>query len=327
MFDFNPPREKGHTTVEACEGVRDGAVRGFIGLGGNFVRAIPEREAMESAWPKLDLTVSIAIKLNRSHLLPGRAAWLLPCLARSEEDRQASGPQSVSIEDSFSHIHGSIGKRTPASGHLLSELAIVAGIARALLPPHPKRRWEEWTGDYALVRELIEETYPDQFRDFNKRMFQPGGFYRGNGAHERIWKTESGKAGFTTPTVLSALGVGDAPGRYFLITMRSNDQFNTTIYGFNDRLRGLEGSRMILLINPADMERVGVTEGDIVNLISDAEDGVHREVAGLTVTPYDLPDGCVGGYYPEMNALVPLWYHDKASKTPAAKGVPVRITR
>ena len=154
---------------------------------------------------------------------------------------QASGPQSVSIEDSFSHIYGSIGKRKPASEHLLSELAIVAGIAKATLPPHPKWRWDDWTGDYGLVRDLIAETYPDEFHDFNARMFQPGGFYRGNPAHERIWKTDSGKAEFTDPTVMSALGIGDAPGRYHLITMRSNDQFNTTIYGYSDRLRGTGG--------------------------------------------------------------------------------------
>jgi molybdopterin-dependent oxidoreductase alpha subunit len=325
MFDFEPPRDKGLTTVDACEGIRNSSVKGFLSLGGNFVRAIPEREAMEKAWRSQALTVYIATKLNRSHLVHGLTSYLLPCLARSEEDLQESGPQAVSIEDSFSHIYGSIGRRAPASEHLLSELAIVAGIAKATLPAHPRWRWDEWTGDYAVVRDLIAETYPEEFHDFNARMFKPGGFYRGNKAHERIWKTESGKAGFTCPDVMSALGIGDAPGRYHLITMRSNDQFNTTIYGFSDRLRGLEGSRAILLINPADMGREGLIEGDVVRLVGDAGDDIHREVAGLAVTPFDLPDGCVGGYYPEMNVLVPLWYHDKVSKTPASKGVPVRI--
>ena len=249
------------------------------------------------------------------------------CPTCPKEDVQASGPQSVSIEDSFSHIYGSIGKRAPASEHLLSELAIVAGIAKATLPEHPKRKWDEWTADYSRVRDLIAETYAKEFHDFNQRMFQPGGFYRGNPAHDRIWKTDSGKAEFTHPTVMSALGIGDAPGRQHLITMRSNDQFNTTIYGFSDRLRGLEGSRTILLINPADMRRENLNEGDIVSLVGDAGDDVHREVAGLTVTPFNLPDGCLGGYYPEMNPLIPLWYHDEASKTPASKGVPVRIIR
>jgi molybdopterin-dependent oxidoreductase alpha subunit len=325
MFGFEPPRETGLTTVDACHGIRDGSVKGFVSLGGNFVRAIPEREAMEAAWTTQDLTVYIATKLNRSHLLHGRASYILPCLARSEEDIQASGRQTVTIEDSFSHIYGSIGKRTPADPMLLSELAIVAGMAKATLPPHPKWRWDDWTRDYGIVRALIAETYPAEFHDFSARMFQPGGFYRGNPAHDRVWKTESGKAEFTHPSVMSALGVGDAPGRFHLITMRSNDQFNTTIYGFSDRLRGLEGSRAILLINPSDMAREGLIEGSRVSLVGDAGDDVHREVSGLTVTPFDLPDGCVGGYYPEMNALVPLWYHDKASKTPASKGVPVRI--
>jgi molybdopterin-dependent oxidoreductase alpha subunit len=333
MFDFDPPRDKGLTTVDACQGVIDQSVRGFVSLGGNFVRAIPDRDLMEQAWQKLDLTVNIAIKLNRSHLVHGRVSYLLPCLARSEEDMQAGGRQFVSIEDSFSHIYGSIGRRTPADPTLKSELAIVAGIAKATLPAHPKWRWDDWTADYSLVRDLIEETYPDNFKDFNARLFQAGGFYRGNPAHDRTWKTKSGKANFTTPTVLSSLGIGDAPGRYHLITMRSNDQFNTTIYGFSDRLRGIEGTRSVLLINPDDMAREGLAAGDIVSLVTDIGDSAdhpddaRRHVAGLTVTPFSLPDGCLGGYYPEMNPLIPLWLHDQASKTPASKGVPVRIEK
>ncbi|HEY9131973.1 MAG TPA: FdhF/YdeP family oxidoreductase [Dyella sp.] len=325
LFAFEPPKEKGMTTVDTCEGVCDGKVRAFIGLGGNFVRAIPDRDRMEPAWRSLDLTVYIATKLNRSHLVHGQASYILPCLARSELDTQASGPQAVSMEDSFSHIYGSMGRRRPASPTLLSEPAIVAGLAKATLPAHPRWKWDDWIADYARIRDLIEQTYPDQFHDFNKRMFQAGGFYRGNPAHEREWKTESGKAEFTTPDVLSALGVGDAPGRFHLITMRSNDQFNTTIYGYDDRLRGLTGSRMILLIHPGDMQQMGLHEGDIVDLVGDAEDGIYRHVDGLTIKPFNIPRGCLGGYYPEMNALVPLWYHDRASKTPAAKGVPVRI--
>ncbi|MET0254765.1 MAG: formate dehydrogenase, partial [Luteibacter sp.] len=327
QFDFEPPRDKGMGTVEACEGILDRKVKGFISLGGNFVRAIPDRDAMEPAWADQEITVYIATKLNRSHLVHGKASYLLPCLARSEDDIQAGGSQSVTMEDSFSHIHGSIGKRTPASEHLRSEVAIVAGIAKATLPANPKWRWDEWTADYGRIRDLIEQTYPDQFRDYNARMFDAGGFYRGNPARERDWKTETGKARFTTPTVLSAVGVGDAPGRYHLITMRSNDQFNTTIYGHSDRLRGLEGSRAVLLMNPRDIERDGLHVGDVVSLIGDAEDGADRSVGGLTVTAFNLPSGCVGGYYPEMNPLMPLWYHDVDSKTPAAKGVPVRISR
>jgi molybdopterin-dependent oxidoreductase alpha subunit len=325
MFAFDPPREKGRGTVETCEAVMAGEVRAFIGLGGNFVRAAPERDAVERAWRNLDLTVQISTKLNRSHLVHGREAFILPCLARSELDAQANGPQAVSIEDSFSHVHGSIGRRAPASHELLSELAIVAGLAKATLPEHERWDWDRWTGDYALVRDLIAETWPDQFADFNARMFVPGGFYRGNAARERVWKTESGKAEFTRPTVMSASDIVDSPGRFNLITMRSNDQFNTTIYGFSDRLRGLEGSRQILLVNPRDMHRAGLKSGDKVRLVSDAGDGVRRAVANLKVTPFDLPEGCIGGYYPEMNPLAPLSRYDKASKTPASKGIPVRI--
>ncbi len=325
LFGFDPPREKGMNTVEACEGLLSGKVKAFIGLGGNFVRAIPEREKMEKAWTDMRLTVQIATKLNRSHLVNGEIAYLLPCRGRTEEDMQATGPQAVTMEDTFSCIHGSIGRRKPASEHLMSEAAIVAGIAKATLPPNPKVKWDEWIGDYGLIRDLIAETYPDEFHDFNGRMWTPGGFYRGNSARERAWKTGSGKAEFTTPEHMSATGFEDAPGRYRLITMRSNDQFNTTIYGYSDRLRGIEGTRDVLLINPQDMLRAGLREGQTVSLVADAEDGVERQVDGLKVTPFSLPDGCLGGYYPEMNPLVPLWSHDVQSKTPASKSVPVRI--
>jgi len=325
LFGFEPPRDRGMNTVAVCEGLRAGGVKAFIGLGGNFLRAIPERDEMERAWGKMRLTVHIATKLNHTHLVSGELAYLLPCLGRSEEDVQASGPQVVTIEDSLSCIHGSVGTHKPASPHLKSEVAIVAGIAKATLPPNSKVKWDEWVGDYGKVRDLIEATYPTMFRDFNQRLFTPGGFHRGNSARERQWKTESGKAEFTTPKMLSAAGVVDAPGRYRLITMRSNDQFNTTIYGYSDRLRGIEGTRDVLLINADEMRRLGLKAGQIVSLVSDAGDGVDRKVSGLHVTPFALPDGCVGAYYPEANPLVPLWYHDQESKTPAGKAVPVRI--
>lgn len=325
LFGFTAPREKGVNTVEACEGILSGEIKAFIGLGGNFVRAIPEQVAMEEAWQNMRLTVQIATKLNRSHLINGEIAYLLPCLGRSEEDLQASGPQIVTIEDTFSCIHGSIAHRKPASDHLKSELAIVAGLAKATLAPNPNVKWDEWVGDYSKVRDLIEATYPDQFHDFNKRVFTPGGFYRGNSARERIWKTQSGRAEFTIPKHLSATGFEDAAGRYRLITLRSNDQFNTTIYGYSDRLRGIEGTRSVLLMNPQEINAAGLKSGQVVGLETDAGDGRKRYVGGLTVTPFDLPDGCLGGYYPELNPLIPLSHHDQQSKTPAAKAVPVRI--
>ncbi len=277
---------------------------------------------MEAAWTTLKLTVNVATKLNRSHLLPGEQSFLLPCLGRTEQDVQATGPQAVSIEDSLSHIHGSLARATPAGPELRSEVAIVAGLAQAALAPNPRVPWAEWTESYAKIRDAIEATYPKLFDDYNGRLFEPGGVYKGNAAREREWATESGKADFTVPEALTALG---AEGRFHLVTLRSNDQFNTTIYGFRDRLRGVDGPRDRLFVNRDEMGRTGLAEGQRVTLVADVADGVDRRVAGLAVTAFDLPDGAVAGYYPELNPLIPLSYHDTLSKTPAYKGVPVRI--
>ncbi|WP_174273976.1 FdhF/YdeP family oxidoreductase [Sphingomonas bacterium] len=325
LFGFDPPTEEGMTTVKACEGIIAGEVKAFIGLGGNFLRAIPDQLKVEEAWTRMRLTVQIATKLNRSHLINGEIAYLLPCLGRIEKDVQETGAQTVSIEDTFSCIHASRGRHKPAGGHLLSEVAIVAGIAKATLAPDPRLAWDAWTGDYRLIRSLIEKTYPEMFYDYERRMTTPGGFYKGNSARDRVWKTEKGKAIFTTPERLCATGFEDEEGRLRLITLRSNDQFNTTIYGFSDRPRGIEGTRMVLLMNPAEIRRQGLTAGQEVTLLGDAEDGAHREVGGLIVTPFSLPDGCVAGYYPELNPLIALSHHDRESHTPASKAVPVRI--
>jgi molybdopterin-dependent oxidoreductase alpha subunit len=325
LFGFDPPSEKGMNTVETCRGVLDGSVRAFIGLGGNFLRAVPDSPAVEAKWRDLALTVQIATKLNRSHLVNGRVAYLLPCLGRFERDVQASGEQAVSMEDSLSHIHGSLGRHPPASRHLRSELAIVAGIAKATLAPRATLKWDEWTADYAKVRDLIEATYPDQFRAFNARLFTPGGFYRGNAARERHWKTPSGKAQFTLPQALTSTGFAEAPGRFRLITLRSNDQFNTTIYGNRDRLRGINGRRDVVLVSPTEMAKHGLAAGQRIALQTDRDDGVIRRVDRLEVVAFDLPEGCLGAYYPEANPLVPLDHHDRESSTPAYKSVPVRI--
>jgi molybdopterin-dependent oxidoreductase alpha subunit len=325
MFDFDPPMEDGMHIVDAVKGLIAGKVKGFISLGGNLLRAVPDQVDMETAWQRQDLTVMISTKLNRSHLFPGSNAYILPCLGRSEIDQQATGPQAVSIEDSFSNISGSTGKRTPVSEEVRSELAIVAGIAKATLPANAKLKWDEWTGDYSLVRDLIEETYPDDFHDYNERLFTPGGFYRGNGAHERIWETDEKKAIFTTPEQLDSLCFGDADGRYRLLTMRSNDQFNTTIYGYSDRFRGIEGTRDVLLMCEEDIAAAGLQAGQKVALISDYEDGRERRLAGLVVTPHSLPRGTIASYYPECNVLISIDHHDQLSKTPASKSIPVRI--
>lgn len=330
LLDLETPQQDGHTTVEFLEAVLDGSNKGYIGLGGNLAKAVPDHQRVHAKWGEMELTVHIATKLNTTHCMPGKASWILPCLVRSEADEQASGNQWVSIEDSFSHIYGSRGHRPPASAHLKSETAIVCGIAKATLDGgNPKLRWDEWTADYNNIRDLIAATFPDEFYDMTARMNEAGGFYRGNAAHERVWKTESGKAEFTDPSVLNACGIGDAEGRYHLVTVRSNDQFNTTVYGHDDRLRGLKGSRMIVMMRPEDMVAEHLRENDEVTLVTDAarEGDPERRVSGLKVVPYRLPAGTLAGYFPELNTLVPLWYHDELSKTPASKGIPVRILR
>ena len=327
QYGFTAPREKGLDTVETCRGVMDGSVKAVVALGGNFLRAVPETGPMEAAWPNLDVSVQIATKLNRNHLFAGKVTYLLPCLGRIETDIQATGPQAVSVEDSTSCIHGSRGKATPASPHLLSEPAIVAALAKRILPPNPKIDWDSWVADYGRIRDAIEETYPEIFRDFNARMFTPGGFWKGNKASERIWLTPSGKAEFLPPSDLSATGFKPAAGRFRLVTLRSNDQFNTTIYGYHDRFRGIKGTRDVLLINQTDMLENDLREGQIVALESDADDGQRRRRDGLIVTPYDIPRGCLGAYYPEANVLIPVEHHADESHVPAAKSVPVRIAR
>lgn len=327
QYDFEPPREKGWDTVEACKAMMSGEARAFIGLGGNFARAIPDHRNTEPAWADLDLTVHIATKLNRGHLLPGRTCYLLPCLGRIELDRQADGPQTVTMEDSFSRIYGSRGRATPAADTLLSEPAIIAGIARATLAPNSKAPWDAWTRDYGKVRDAIEETYPDQFARFNERLHIPGGFWKGVPAAHRQWNTGSGRAEFNVPEVLNATGFDEAPGRMRLVTLRSNDQFNTTIYGYDDRFRGIKGTRQVAMMNRADLVAMGLRDGDIVHLVGDHGDNASARVEGLRVVAYDIPRGCIGGYYPECNPLIPVEHHARESKVPAAKTVPVRVEK
>ena len=326
LYGFDPPRWDGLTTVDACEKILKGEVRGFVSLGGNFLRAAPERSLMEPAWSGLRLSVQIATKLNRTHLIPGEVSYLLPCLGRIEIDRQATGPQAVAMEDSTACIHGSRGQRKPVAHDLLSEPKIIAELAKATLKPNPNVNWDAWVGDYSLVRDAIERTYPDQFKDFNLRMFEPGGFPRPLGARERNWKTPNGKANFTVPK--AALDPPPkADGVFELMTTRADGQFNTTIYNENDRFRGIYGSRDVVLMNAEDMAELGIAQGDLVTLSTEANDGIERCLGGLQVVAYDVPRKGIVGYYPECNALVPLWHYAEGSKVPAAKSVPVRIIR
>ncbi|RVD59003.1 MAG: formate dehydrogenase [Mesorhizobium sp.] len=327
LYGFQPPRWTGHSTVETCEAIMNGQSRAFISLGGNFLKAVPDTDAMEEGWRKLRLSVQIATKLNRSHVVHGEIAYLLPCLGRIEVDEQATGPQAVSMESSIAHFHGSRGQAQPASTELLSEPAIVAGIAKATLGD-TKVPWDAWVGNYAEIRDAIERTYPETFKDFNKRLFKPGGFARPLPARERKWVTQSGKANFITPERLfPELGTERSADVLHLATLRSNDQFNTTIYGYSDRFRGISGTRRVVFLNRKDIARLGLAEGENVDLTTAIDAATARTVTELKVVAYDIPKGCCAAYYPETNPLFPLAHHDPKSKTPSYKLLPVRLSR
>jgi molybdopterin-dependent oxidoreductase alpha subunit len=327
LFGIETPQQKGANTVETCEKIIDGSVRAVVLLGGNLVRSVPEHRLVEPAWRKLRLTVQILTKLNRTALVHGEISYILPCLGRIEMDEQASGPQAVSMEDSTGCMHGSRGQVKPASPHLLSEPRIVAELAKAAAPSGSKIPWDDWVADYSQIRNAIAETYPDIFHDFNARMWQPGGFHRPLGARKRIWKTETGKANFISPKSLAS-DIDLPPDQrdvVQLITLRSNGQFNTTVYNYDDRFRGIYGSRHVVLMHRNDIDRFELKEGEMVNLTTAVDDGVERKVEGFRVVAYDIPEGCIAGYYPECNPLLPLWHHAEKSKTPAAKSIPVRV--
>lgn len=330
QYGFKAPRKPGMATVEACEGILKGEVRAFVALGGNFLRAVPETTAMEAAWRRLPVTVQIATKLNRSHVIHGEIAYILPCLGRIEIDRQASGKQAVSMEDSTAYFHGSRGYAEPASPHLLSEPKIVAELAKATLPPNPKTPWDGWVADYSTIRNSMEETWPVMFKDYNQQLWTPGGFARPVAARKRQWHTKSGRANFIIPDSLVSDTFTEAQERadvMRLITTRSNDQFNTTIYGYSDRFRGVEGTRQVVFMNARDIARLGFKAAETVKLATVANDGVARELAGLRIVPYAIADGCIAAYFPECNVLVPMWHHDERAMTPAVKSVPVRVLR
>ena len=327
LFDIDVPKKKGTTIVEACEKIIDGSVRAMVMLGGNLVRSVPDHRRVEPAWRKLRLTVNILTKLNRSALVHGEVSYILPCLGRIEIDQQVSGRQPVAMEDSTGCMHGSWGQVQPASPHLLSEPKIIAELAKACASLKSTIPWDDWVADYSKIRDAIAATYPDIFHDFNERMWQQGGFHRPLAARERKWNTKTGKANFIVPESL-ATDIDTAPGArdvVQLITLRSNGQFNTTVYSYDDRFRGIYGSRHVVLMHANDIDRFGLKEGSLVTLSTAVDDGVERMVGGLRVVRYDIPEGCIAGYYPECNPLLPLWHHEEKSKTPAAKSIPVRV--
>lgn len=286
---------------------------------------------MEPAWQTLQLNVQIATKLNRTHLLPAQKMWLLPCLGRIEIDRQDGVAQTWATEDSTACIHAWHGSAEPVSPHVRAEASIVAGLAMASLPSGASIDWEGWRKNYSLIRTAIGTIYPDIFHNMETRMTEPGGFHRPIAVATRKWLTESGKAQFITPATLNEdddVNLGAAPRDVLqLMTLRSNDQFNTTIYGYEDRFRGISGTREVIFMHCNDVARLGFEVGEQVLLTTAIEPDVKRQVGPFEIVAYDIPEGCAAAYYPECNPLVPLWHHAERSKVPAAKSVPVRLSR
>ncbi len=325
-FGFKPPQAPGHNVVQALEAMLRGEVKVFFAMGGNFAAAIPDWQQTQAAMRRLDLTVHVSTKLNRSHLVHGRAALILPCLSRTEVDVQAGGPQSITVEDSMSMVHASAGRNAPASEHLLSEPAIVARLARATLGAASIVPWEDLVADYDQIREAIEAVFPI-FQAYNARIRQPGGFHLTSPARERIWATPSGRANFLVMRGFDEDPTDKDPQVLWLTTMRSHDQYNTTLYSRSDRYRGVFGQRDVVFLNAREVASRGLAAGERVDLVTDSTDGVERVVRGLKLVEYNLPDGCCGAYYPETNPLVPLYAHDPLSFTPSSKSVPVRLMK
>ncbi|MDG9930556.1 MULTISPECIES: FdhF/YdeP family oxidoreductase [unclassified Pseudomonas] len=327
-FGIDVPREQGHNTVEAIAAMLDGRSKVFIGLGGNFAQATPDSPRTHAALRRCELTVQISTKLNRSHLTHGRQALILPCLGRTDLDLRATGPQAVTVEDSFSMVHASHGQLAPLSREMRSEPAIIAGIANALLGPRPVD-WLYLVEDYGRIRELIADTIPG-FADFNARLAHPGGFYLGNAAGSRRWNTATGRARFVAhalPDDLLPIQVrnqAEAP-HLVLQTLRSHDQYNTTLYGLDDRYRGVYGMREVLFANEQDIRRLGFAPGQQVDMVSLWDDGIERRVRGFTLIAYDTPPGQAAAYYPETNPLVPLESVGEGSHTPTSKFIAIRL--
>ena len=336
VFNFEPPREDGYDTVGAIEAMLEGKGKVFFAMGGNFAAATPDTVNTFRALRACDLTVHVATKFNRSHVVHGRQALVLPCLGRTEIDVQAGGPQGVTVEDSMSMVHMSAGLNAPASEHLLSEPMIVARLAQATLP-NSQTPWAWLVADYGRIRDKIEAVF-DDFAGFNQRVAQPGGFRLRNTASERVWNTASRKAQFVPHAVPQAGRVhrAHAQGKqrdmvvFTLATVRSHDQYNTTIYGMDDRYRGVFGQRRVVFIHPDDLQHIGLQAGDWVDITSvftDQDGGTTpRRVQGFKLVAYDIPRGCLASYFPETNALLPLSSFAQTARTPTSKAIPVVLT-
>ena len=322
-FGVPMPRNPGHNVLHAVGAMLDGSSQACIGLGGNFQRAMPDSALIAQALSSLKLTVHVATKLNHSHLVPGEVSFILPCLGRTEVDRNSAGvSQIVTVEDSMSMVHGSGGINKPASPWLLSEVKIVAGIAAATVGSDVVD-WAAVADDNDRIRDMISRVLPG-FHDYNARVRKPRGFHLRNAAAHREWNTPTAKANFFTgalPEATEHQMTRDGEGLFVLQTFRSHDQYNTTIYGMSDRYRGIYGKRNIVFMHPADLEMIGAKAGDIVDVIGQHDDGIRRVAEGFSLVSYDIPRGCVAGYYPELNCLVPLSTFGEGSFTPTSKSV------
>ena len=321
-FGFTAPRKHGYSVIHAIKAMAVGDARFFLGMGGNFASATPDSDLTWKALSNCDMTVHVSTHLNRSHVIHGKSALIRPCLGRSEADYQAGGRQSVTVEDSMSMVHASTGINKPASPELWSEPAIVAGIGRALFPDGPID-WESLVGDYDLIRGRIEAVIPG-FDGYNTRIKERGGFHLRNPASHREWKTGTGKANFSA-NPLPDLSI--APGRLRLTTVRSHNQYNTTVYDYGDRYRGIEGERRVIFLNGEDMRGLGLDEGVRVTLRSHSGDGVVRRAPGFRPVAYSIPRGCAAAYFPETNVLVGIDDHALKSFTPMSKYIEITLER
>ena len=301
--------------------MRDGRAKVFLGVAGNFVRATPDSEVTEAAMRRCRLTAHISTKLNRSHTVCGEIALILPTLGRSDKDFQAGGEQFVTVEDSMSQVHASHGRLEPASDKLLSEVAILARLARRALGEKVSIPWEQFEADYGTIRDRIARVVP-HFEDFNTRVATPGGFQLPNPVNAGTFPTPSGKATFTC----NAFEMLHAPqGHLILQSLRSHDQWNTIPYAMNDRYRGIHEARRVVLVNPADLDALGLADRAEVDLVNVWHDGVERRAKGFRVVSYPTAPGCAASYYPETNVLVPLDSVADISNTPTSKSIVVRL--
>jgi molybdopterin-dependent oxidoreductase alpha subunit len=321
-FNFEPPQKHGFDTVGAIQAMHDGSAKVFFALGGNFLSATPDTEYTADALRRCRLTVQVSTKLNRAHLITGNQALILPCLGRTEVDMQRSGPQFVSTENSMSVVQASRGSLSSGSEHLLSEPAIVARLAKATLGERTKVDWDELVADYDRIRDRIARVVPG-FDDYNRRIRQPGGFHLPNAARQRDFRTANQRAVFTIhPLPKHELG----PDQFLMMTIRSHDQFNTSIYGLDDRYRGVRNGRRVVFLNKQDIERCGLKEGDTVDLISHFE-GEERTAPRFVVVAYDIPESCAATYFPETNVLVPVRSVAEKSNTPTSKSVVISVRK